>query len=297
MTVESVIGGTMSAVQITVIVPFWRDPRLRLCIEALSAQTLDPSEFEVILVNNDPEDTTDYNPLPPNMRVITEAKPGSYAARNAGLREAKGDIIAFTDADCIPDADWLEQGLRAFSNPAADLISGPIEVFREKRGTWLAWKYDETTAFQQRCLASSGTAVTANVLVRGCVFDTVGAFDESQMSGGDREFTLRATRAGCRLFYDAKVRVSHPARERIADVIERKRRIFGARTLRARNDGRLGRFCAQIVLPPFRQLRANLFEQRSATGIFLSFWIGWYLKLHMIAEVARVLSGAESRRR
>ncbi|MEQ8961723.1 MAG: glycosyltransferase family A protein, partial [Coleofasciculus sp. C2-GNP5-27] len=59
-----------------------------------------------------------------------ESTPGSYAARNKGISLAKGEVIAFTDADCIPDAKWLESGLhRLLTIPDCGLVAGRVELF------------------------------------------------------------------------------------------------------------------------------------------------------------------------
>src|SRR5262249_13620664 len=93
--------------QISVVVPVADAGRLPRCLEALARQTLDPSAYEVLVADNTPSEGT---------RRITEATParhlsapgrGSYAARNAGVREAKGAIVAFTDADCAGPPGWL----------------------------------------------------------------------------------------------------------------------------------------------------------------------------------------------
>jgi len=95
---------------VSVIIPTYRDwNRLKLCVNALKNQTYPKNRFEAIVVNNDPADPCPYCPLPDNFVLTTEGKPGSYAARNAGIKIAKGDILAFTDSDCIPYSDWIEQ--------------------------------------------------------------------------------------------------------------------------------------------------------------------------------------------
>ena len=95
--------------EISVVAPVYRHwalvPGL---LAALGAQSLDADRFEILLVDNDPAAGTAPPPLPGNARVLPGTAPGSYAARNAGAASARGALIAFTDADCNPDPDWLE---------------------------------------------------------------------------------------------------------------------------------------------------------------------------------------------
>lgn len=88
----------------SVIIPTYRDvERLQKCISALKRQEKF-TNFEVIIVNND---STDLKIAVPDnrFRVIAEKKSGSYAARNAGIKAAKGKVFSFTDSDCIPSVD------------------------------------------------------------------------------------------------------------------------------------------------------------------------------------------------
>ncbi len=198
--------------KITVIVPV-RDgqdtlPRL---LDALRHQTRAPDE--VVIVDNGSRDAGPQliRDHPLQARLLTEPRTGSYAARNAGIAAATGDVLAFTDADCTPDPSWLEAGLRALQ-AGADLVAGHVapEV-GELPSVWE--KFDAGHHVDQRKYVEVlGFGATANLLVRQEVFAAVGAFDPGLKSGGDREFCVRATGRGFRLAYAAQAAVRHRSR-------------------------------------------------------------------------------------
>jgi glycosyltransferase involved in cell wall biosynthesis len=146
---------------VTIIIPTYRDwERLAKCIRALAHQSYDKNQFEVIIVNNDPKDTPPpYMEIPSNVVITSEGKPGSYAARNAALEIAKGDIIGFTDSDCIPDEDWIQNAIAHFAkNPDCDRIAGNVFVFPKTRKASAAEQYDRLNAFKQKTtVLDSGT--------------------------------------------------------------------------------------------------------------------------------------------
>ncbi len=98
--------------QVSVIIPVYNDqPGIDTCLAALSLQTYPQHNYEVIVIDNGSvpsiqlqEDFAGF------ARLIVCVVPGSYAARNAGIRAARGDVFAFTDADCIPDRNWISVG-------------------------------------------------------------------------------------------------------------------------------------------------------------------------------------------
>jgi glycosyltransferase involved in cell wall biosynthesis len=116
---------------VSVIVPVFENPTgLQRCLGALEAQSYPASRFEVLVVDNGSR----RSPGPivaghPRARLIVEPRPGSYCARNAGIRQARGEILAFTDADCVPDQAWVERGVLALEqDPGRGLIGGRVQV-------------------------------------------------------------------------------------------------------------------------------------------------------------------------
>ncbi|MBX2881472.1 MAG: glycosyltransferase [Granulosicoccus sp.] len=111
---------------ISVIVPFhdsatWLDA----CLHSLTTQDIDDHLFEIIAINNN---STDHSVAIvrkyPKVILISETIQGSYAARNTGLRHAKGRIAAFTDADCVAAHDWLSRMISAFDDEKISVVLG-----------------------------------------------------------------------------------------------------------------------------------------------------------------------------
>ena len=94
----------MSPKFVSVIIPVYNDLKLlSTCLECLDRQTYPKTRFEVLVVDNGSD-----LPVQPivsrysNVKLEKESMPGSYAARNRGIAAARGEILAFTDADCRP---------------------------------------------------------------------------------------------------------------------------------------------------------------------------------------------------
>lgn len=283
MTVAVGLGANppqLFAPKVSVIVPTFRDwPRLQLCIAALAAQTLGSGRFEVLIVNNDPADSPPISwSLPAHFTLITEATPGSYAARNAALAMARGEIIAFTDADCIPAADWLA-ALVAHLESGAERVAGRIELFFELGGehSWAA-AYEKAFAFRQPLSVARGEAVTANFATWRRLFDQIGWFNAGLMSGGDVEWNRRATAMGKGIVYVDSAIVRHPARADLGALMAKCRRV-SAGVVHLERANPLFEL-ARGALPPLREL-PYLWHHRQLSRLekFKAFWLCYYLKL------------------
>ena len=214
---------------VSVIVPTYHDwERLKLCMDALFVQTYPSDFYEVIIVNNDPNDKPVQLFLPENFKLIEEGKPGSYAARNAALLIAKGNIIAFTDSDCIPDPNWLKSSLVKLDK-GAKRVAGKVELFFQSEKLTISELYEKAFAFDQKSNVKKGTSVTANMITWKESFSSVGNFDDSLMSGGDIEWGERAHIKGIPIVYASDVIVKHPARESIKAMLQKRRRLAGGK--------------------------------------------------------------------
>jgi glycosyltransferase involved in cell wall biosynthesis len=248
-------------VLVSVIIPLYNDAaRLRACLDALSSQTIH-QPYEILVVDNGSSDNpsavvADY----PLAALLTEERRGSYAARNRGVAEAKGEVLAFTDADCIPANDWLERGAAGVLQPGVPLcVGGRISVFPttpDSRG--VVELYQVLNGFpQQLYIERYSFSTTANMFVLADTFAAVGPFEDSLISSGDREWGQRAARAGVKLVYAGAVVVAHPARSSVTEMRKKARRVqAGELRLRVIAGeplvwGELGRLALR---PPLRSL-------------------------------------------
>jgi glycosyltransferase involved in cell wall biosynthesis len=219
---------------VSVIIPVRNDPdSLGRCLDALRAQTFPAGDFEVIVVDNaSTQDLGGVRRGHPEARWFRDEGSGSYSARNAGIREARGSVIAFTDADCIPDPRWLETGVAALGS-GAGVVGGEL-VWLDPVGRGLnSWEILETVMFAlgsiRQLIEERGFAITANLFTRREAFDRVGMFDDKLRSAGDREWVQRAVAGGLALRYCGEAIVRHPRRSTARDFLRKQRRLVGGR--------------------------------------------------------------------
>ena len=226
--------------RVSVIVPvFNQAATLSSMLEALAGQSVSSREREIIVVDNGSDDGTPgvlaaaQTALPELRVVVEDTVQGSYAARNRGIEVANGPVLAFTDADCLPQPSWLKRGLAAADTEEADLVAGRIQLtFRSDRPN--VWEYIDAGGFldQRLHVEEHGFGVTANLFVRREVFRSVGGFRAALRSGGDYEFCHRARADGASIAYAEDAVVSHPARAEAREVFEKTKRVaIGLRDL------------------------------------------------------------------
>jgi GT2 family glycosyltransferase len=269
---------------VSVIMPVYRDwERLALCLEALSRQSLGAERIEIIVANNEPEPRAPLAPLPANARLIHEPKPGSYAARNAALQLARGEVVAFTDSDCVPEPQWLERALAIIAERPGARVTGPVTIFREPGTSQWAFVYEYHTAFKQKAQAALGRCATANLIVPKSAFAAVGLFNDALASGGDTEWGERAHRAGIPIVYDEAVAVGHPARRTLAEILKKRRRLAGSIALRKPYPTYI--YPLALLLPPVRNFsRAVLAFKRGP--LRPSEWLILYL-VHWLSRIVQ----------
>lgn len=287
-------------IRVSVIVPTYRDwDRLALCLDALRRQTYPETLVEILIVNNDPQAMLPASlELAPNARLLEEERPGSYAARNRGLEEASGDLIAFTDSDCVPEPDWIANAVVEAGGLANKKfrITGPVRMFRDPRGSWLAWKFESVTAFNQKHNVRKGVAVTANLIVSRVVFERVGVFDAALFSGGDVAWNRLASQLGVPLVHSDKVVVNHPARVSMKEILNKSRRVFGGGYVQAQRERRRMVYVLRHLVPPLKYAWTLFNDGKPAASIVFACTVLWGLKILMLAEFVRLSLGAAPKR-
>ena len=224
-----------TARSVDVVVPTKDDPRLEACVRAVLAQDHPAEALRVIVVDNGSAHPQRHvADLDPRVEFLVEPRPGSYAARNAALAVARGDVLAFTDSDTLPDPGWVSGALRAL-DAGAQVVAGRVRVYpRDPARPHPVEAFEVVNAFRQDRTVPRGFAVTANVVVPRAVFDAVGPFDADLPSGGDAEWCGRAVAAGFPLTYVEDAVVAHPARESYAEAWKKLCRVQHGRQLRVR---------------------------------------------------------------
>jgi GT2 family glycosyltransferase len=201
-------------VQVSVIVPHYSDlRRLAECLDALEAQTTPRDRFEIVVSdNNSPEGPAAIEAvIAGRARLATALEKGAGPTRNEGARVAQGAIFAFTDCDCVPAPQWLEEGLAALTRH--DVVGGGMRVsVADPARVTPVESFERVFAFDnERYVREKGFTVTANLFCRREVFEEVGGFRNGVSE--DVEWCRRATGKGYSLGYAGEALVEHPARQ------------------------------------------------------------------------------------
>jgi glycosyltransferase involved in cell wall biosynthesis len=252
---------------VSVVIPVYNDARrLSLCLKAILDQDYPAGRFEVIVVDNN-SDQQQHPTLPEDerFRLLHETRRGSYAARNTGVEHSRGEVLAFTDSDCIPRRDWLSRGVAALGAPQVDAVGGAIQIFFDHGPEPVSGPehFEALNEFLQRKYVEEWSfAATANLFVGREALEEVGAFDVRLQSGGDLDFGTRLGQAGRRLVYDADTIVEHPARSTWRELAAKTVRVAGGIADRSAHLGRR------------HSVRLAVGEARGGVGIWVRVWDG-----------------------
>ena len=203
---------------------------LPAALESVAASKIPASvEWEVLVVDNNSADKTRdvveefTRRHPGRFRYLFEPRQGKSNALNTGIREARGEILAFMDDDVMVDANWLESLLNVFQNPAWAGVGG--RILPERDFTPPAWlSLENKYALAPLAIFDLGlqpgemleAPFGTNMAFRRGVFDKVGGFRTdlgprpgSETRSEDTEFGFRVLATGFRLWYEPSAIVYH----------------------------------------------------------------------------------------
>ncbi len=246
--------------KISVITCFYNaEKTLKEFLKGISNQTF--RDFELILVDNGSTDNSikmikdfvEKSDL--DVKLVYESLRGPSFARNKGLDYAKGEIIAFTDADCVPHPDWLKEILNALQN--VDAVAGKIRGFRAQNliqkflNLFFLTTPDKDKLFYKPKKFEGGFP-TSNFSVKKSVFERIGKFDVSfaKNFGDDFDFVFRFYKAGYKLRYTTKALVYHIHRDNFFSMWKQAFRIGLSHALLLKKHGG-----TVIELPKYRVVK------------------------------------------
>ena len=203
---------------------------IKKCLTSLFRQDYDG--YEVIVVDGMSDDGTyellqelqkDYN-----FKLLRNEKKNAAAGRNIGIKEARGEAIAFIDGDAVAAEDWLKNIKKAFEESGAAAVGGPDLVpadsgYKERviayvmtsplaRGGKLNPSTQHTMMDKKRYVEH---IPTCNLCIKKEIFEKVGLFDENFVKGQDLELNFRIRSAGYRIFYSPSIKVVHYRKQHI----------------------------------------------------------------------------------
>lgn len=211
--------------QLSVVIPHLNEPdNLRHCLLALDAQRTKDMWFEIIVVDNGSANMPEAacSGLD-DVRLVREPVPGPGPARNRGVAEARADVVAFIDADCIAQPGWAGAIVKMMrDHPEIDLLGGDIGILMDDPQAPSAIEaYESIYSYRARLYVERyGFAATGNMAVRTSVFHAVGPFGGiSTME--DTEWGQRATALGYRIAFLGAAKVLTPSCKSFAELARR----------------------------------------------------------------------------
>jgi glycosyltransferase involved in cell wall biosynthesis len=203
--------------KVSIVIPAYNAERTiaKAVVESL-AQAGRGIAVEVVVVDDGSSDNSAEVARSAGARVISQRNSGPAAARNRGWRAATGEVICFTDSDCVPAPDWLASLLQGFMDWKVGAVAGSYDI--ANRDSWLArWVHREIMERHERMPAFVRAFGTYNVALPRYVLDATGGFDPTyrRASGEDNDLSYRILKMGWRIAFMPQAKVAHHHPERL----------------------------------------------------------------------------------
>lgn len=191
---------------VSIIIPAYNEAeRLPLCLQSIQDLDWPREQLEVIVVDNGSTDTTCEIARSFNAVLLQDDTRNVSGLRNLGARQARGEILAFVDADCMVSPNWLKCAFRYFEDPTAAAWGSPPEI--PDNPTWVqaAWRLVRVPA---EPVGTVDWLESMNLFVRKPLFELVGGFNESLETCEDVDFCFRIADHG-HIVSDRAIQVIH----------------------------------------------------------------------------------------
>jgi cellulose synthase/poly-beta-1,6-N-acetylglucosamine synthase-like glycosyltransferase len=214
---------------VTVVVPVInRELTIQPLLESLQKLDYDSKKVEVIVVDGNSTDKTQDIVKKYPVKLVVEKKKGLNHARNMGIKCGKGEIVAFTDSDCVVPPNWITKIVENFKDPKVSCVGGSAEAL----DTDFVSQYADNSVVRLMPFFTKREELEkvkpffrhpagCNMAFRRKVAEDVGYFDENIKYGFDEvEFADRVCKAGYKMVLDPDVVVWHKHRSSLKDLLK-----------------------------------------------------------------------------
>lgn len=272
---------------VTIIIPVLNAASLlKKVLEALAVQTYPQELIEIIVVDNGSQDNSPDTAKSFDVNLLYETeKKSPYAARNVGFKQATGSIIALTDANKIPDKQWIEEGVASLLDKQADLAGGQILFDLEENST-SAEIYDAATYNDNRTFVlENNSSAAGNLFFRREVMEKTGPFPDQFRSGMDIWWTKNAVQKGFKIAYAEKAIVRCKPRK-LSALLKKSFRVGVLHPVIFQQMGEsfpyiLGQTFRTFAPPKTELLKQKLKELNRAESMFSVWCVAWMCKIMM----------------
>lgn len=196
---------------VTVVIPAYNaQTTLRGCLDSVCASTFPETQMQILVVDNNSNDSTPsiLASYAPRVQSLQEKKRGRAVARNCGITHAQGEIIAFTDSDCIVEREWLAHLIEPFADENVGIVGGAIRSVQPSNAIE---QFGEQIHDQARAIRLYRPAYvsTGNCAIPRRLLTALGMYNEQFERGEDTDLTWRILQAGKQVVYQGNAVVYH----------------------------------------------------------------------------------------
>ncbi len=199
-------------VKYSVIIPTYNsEDTIGMCLAALYNQSINKDEYEIILVDDGSTDNTKNIVKDFPVRYCYQENSGPASARNKGAGLAKGEIILFTDADCVPDYNWISEMIKPFKDPEVVAVKGAYRTLQDSIVARFAQLEFEERFEMLKKMGSIDMIDTYSAAFKKGVFLKMGGFDTGfpVANNEDTELSYRMSKEGFKMVFNPDAVVCH----------------------------------------------------------------------------------------
>lgn len=210
--------------KISVVVAAYNSKRtIGETIEALLSQDWPKNKLEIIVVDDGSTDKTAEIVKNYPVKYLYQENKGPATARNYGWRSARGEIICFTDSDCVPEKEWISKIINRYTSDDIAGVGGSYDIINSDN-LLARCVHEEIIQRHSRSPKQVNYLGGFNVSYRRSVLEEVGGFDESypDASAEDNELAYKVVKRGYKLIFEKDIKVGHYHPAKLSGYLKRQ---------------------------------------------------------------------------